>query len=231
VLDVRTITTITLDLDDTLWAIGPVIARAERRLRDWLTLNYPRVPQAFSHDDVLRLRNQVIAEHADRSHDLTFLRREVITRMGQTAGYTIDVDAAFDVFDSERNDLDLYPDVRPALSSLTQRFTLIAVTNGNADLDKIGIGDLFDGFVSARTAGAAKPAPPIFEAAVEAGGAAAAQTLHVGDHPRLDINGAREAGLWAVWINRDNNAWPDDIDEPDGEVSDLHGLDRLLRSS
>jgi len=231
VLDVRTITTITLDLDDTLWAIGPVIARAERQLRDWLASNYPRVPTEFSHDDIQSLRKQVIAEYADRSHDLTFLRREIIARMGQAAGYTIDVDAAFDVFDAARNDLDLYPDVRPALSSLTQRFTLIAVTNGNADLDKIGIGDLFDGFVSARTAGAAKPASQIFNAAVEAGGAVAAQTLHVGDHPQLDINGAREAGLWAVWINRDNTAWPDDMDEPDGVVSDLHGLDRLLGSS
>lgn len=228
-LNAHSITTITFDLDDTLWAIGPVIARAELELRLWLTSNYPRVSDVFSHDDILQLHARVIAEHVDRSHDFTFLRREVITRIGQAAGYTIDVDAAFEVFDAARNDLDLFPDVRPALSSLMKRFTLIAVTNGNANLDKIGIGNLFDGFISARSVGAAKPAAPIFAAAVEAGGSAAAKTLHVGDHPEIDIDGARAAGLRTVWINRDNDIWPDDIEEPDGTVSDLHELDRLLR--
>ena len=48
--------------------------------------------------------------------------------------------ASFAVFDRYRNDLELFPDVRPALEALSQRFTLIAVTNGNANLDTIGIG-------------------------------------------------------------------------------------------
>ena len=50
----------------------------------------------------------------------------------------------------------------------------IAVTNGNANLEKIGIDDLFDGHINAAMAGAAKPHRPIFDAAVKAGGASAA---------------------------------------------------------
>ena len=227
-LDLRGISTVTLDLDDTLWEIGPVIARAEQRLRSWLREHYPGVADRLTHEDVLELRRQVIVEHADKLHDMTFLRREIITRMGRAAGYEIDVDVAFDVFYEARNDLELYPDVRPALASLTERYTLIAVTNGNADLRKIGIDDLFDGFISATAVGAAKPAARIFEAAVEAGGAGKSETLHVGDHPEMDVVGARDAGLRAVWINRGEFEWPVDIDEPDGIISDLRALDELL---
>ena len=67
-----------------------------------------------------------------------------------------------------------------------------------ADLEKIGIREFFDDVVSASMAGAAKPARPIFDAAVKAGGATAEQTLHVGDHPLYDVHGARLAGLQTV---------------------------------
>lgn len=223
--DVRTIT---LDLDDTLWAIGPVIRRAEKQLQEWLVDRYPGVAGSLLPDEVAKIRTAVLAEHVDLAHDLTFLRREVITRIGESAGYNVDTDAAFGVFDDARNDLDLFPDVRPALTSLKQRFRLIAVTNGNANLEKIGIHDLFDGFVSARTAGAAKPAPSIFAAAVRAGGAPAEQTLHVGDHPSMDVHGARTAGLRAVWINRNGGEWPQDLERPDAVVRNLQELDDLL---
>lgn len=223
------IRTITLDLDDTLWEIGPVIRRAEKRLHDWLGERFPRVIELHEPDDIVELRAEVLAEFEDRSHDLTFVRRTVLARMGNAAGYGDDfVDAAFAVFDEERNTLDLFPEARPALESLAVRYTLVAVTNGNARLDRIGIDYLFDGFVSARSAGAAKPARQIFDAAVAAGGAAAHETLHVGDHPEIDIDGARAAGLKTVWLNRQGHDWPDSLPQPDGVVRNLLELDRLL---
>lgn len=223
------IRTITLDLDDTLWEIGPVIRRAEKRLHDWLGVRFPRVIELHEPDDIVELRAEVLAEFEDRSHDLTFVRRTVLARMGNAAGYGDDfVDAAFAVFDEERNTLDLFPEARPALESLATRYTLVAVTNGNARLDRIGIDYLFDGFVSARSAGAAKPARQIFDAAVAAGGAAAHETLHVGDHPEIDIDGARAAGLKTVWLNRQGHDWPDSLPQPDGVVRNLLELDRLL---
>ncbi len=226
---VQDVRVITIDLDDTLWAVGPVIVRAEKRLSDWYREHYPRIPEQFTRESASELRVQVFREHADRAYDLTFIRREVIRRMGEAVGYaSIDVDAAFAVFDEARNDLELFPDVRPALKSLRARFRLVAVTNGNASLEKVGIDDLFDGFVSARSAGAAKPEPKIFEAAVETGGAAPDQTLHIGDHPEMDVDGAMRSGLRAVWVNRDGSEWPAELREPDGVVNDLHELERML---
>ena len=116
------IRTITLDLDDTLWEIGPVIRRAEKRLHDWLGVRFPRVIELHEADDIVELRAEVLAEFEDRSHDLTFIRRTVLARMGNAAGYGDDfVDAAFAVFDEERNTLDLFPEARPALESLSTR--------------------------------------------------------------------------------------------------------------
>jgi putative hydrolase of the HAD superfamily len=226
------IRTITLDLDDTLWEIAPVIRRAEQRLRSWLADRYPRTVEMHQPEDIIELRAQVLAEHADHAHDLTFVRCQVLARMGVAAGYGDDfVEEAFAVFDEERNSLELFPEARDALESLASRYTIVAVTNGNARLDRIGIHEFFDAFISARTAGAAKPARPIFDAAVEAGGAAAHETLHVGDHPEFDVDGARMAGLRAVWVNRNGAEWPGSLPRPDGIVRDLEELDRLLAAA
>ena len=223
------IRTITLDLDDTLWAIDPVITRAEQRLYAWMGEHYPRITAKFGPRDIRRLRRAVVEEHKDRSHDLTFLRRTVLTRLGEAAGYgDRHVDDAFAVFDEVRNDVSLFPETHSALVSLRKHHTLVAVTNGNANLERIGIRDLFDGVVSAALAGAAKPARPIFDMAVEVGGASAEQTLHVGDHPFYDVKGAHDAGLNAVWVNRNGDAWPQEYPAPDGEVRHIGELDGIL---
>lgn len=223
------IRTITLDLDDTLWAIHPVIKRAEKRLYAWLGENYPRITQMFAIEDMRILRDQVLEEHADKTHDLTFLRYTVLTQAATAAGYTeFLVDEAFAVFDEVRNDVDMFPEARPALVALGERFTLIAVTNGNASLEKVGIDDLFHAHINAAMVGAAKPDRTIFDAAVEAGGASANETLHVGDHPVYDVHGAREAGLRTVWVNRDGDDWPEEIAAPDAEVTHVGELEALL---
>jgi len=229
---VHSIRTITIDLDDTLWEIGPVLRRAETRLRSWFAEHYPRVAELFPPEAVIELRQRVLAEHADQIHDLTFLRKTMIARMSAAAGYRLDIaDEAFCVFNDIRNDVELFPDVVPSLASLRGRYVLIALTNGNADLERIGIRALFDDVISARAVGAAKPQRSIFDAAVSAGGARAGETLHVGDHPEHDIFGARRAGLKTVWVNRYGNEWPDDFATADAEVADMHELDALLSSA
>jgi putative hydrolase of the HAD superfamily len=226
---VNGIRTITLDLDDTLWAIHPVIRRAEQRLYEWLGEKYPRITEMFEPDDIRAVRQRVFETHAHRSHDLTFLRHAVLIEIASAAGYKdFLVDEAFAVFDEVRNDVEMFPEARPALAALKKRFVLIALTNGNADLARIGIDDLFDGHINAAMAGAAKPERMIFDAAVKVGGASAGETLHVGDHPLYDVHGAREAGLRTAWVNRDGNDWPGDYAVPDAEVAHVGELEALL---
>lgn len=219
---------ITLDLDNTLWAIDPVIRRAEATLWEWLTDNYPRIPATFSPEALLEMREAVIEEHSEKSHDFRFLRKIVFEKVATVCGYTADlVEPAFEVFDRARNEVDLYPDVMPGLQRLASDFTLVAVTNGNANLEAIGIRHLFHDVVAAAEAGFAKPARQIFEQAITRSGYAKDEILHVGDHPEIDVNGAREAGLRTAWINRNDDEWPEELPEPDAVVTtipELHGV-------
>lgn len=223
------IRTITIDLDDTLWEIHPVIRRAELRLYEWLGKNYPRITEMYEPEDLSEVRSQVMLEFIDRAHDLTFLRHTVLGRIGVAAGYGIDfIEEAFSVFDEVRNDVELFPEVIPALKALGERFQIIAVTNGNANLETIGIRHLFDGVVTAAMVGAAKPASQVFEMAVRAGGASKAETLHIGDQPLHDIEGARTAGLRTAWVNRRGAVWPDEYPVPDIEVIHVGEIPALL---
>jgi len=229
---VNDIRAITLDLDDTLWAIHPVIHRAERGLYAWLGQHYPRITAMFSREAILQQRAAVADEFPEHSHDYTFMRRTVLARLGIAADYGDQlVDDAMVVFDAIRNDVEIFPEVRPALEALRENFTLIAVTNGNANLKMVGIHDLFHDVVTARTAGAAKPAQKIFDAAVRAGGAEPQQTLHVGDHPEFDVDGAIAAGLHAVWVNRSGKPWPKELRKPYAIVSHVGQLQALLRAA
>jgi putative hydrolase of the HAD superfamily len=229
---VKDIRAITLDLDDTLWAIHPVIHRAERGLYAWLGEHYPRITAMYSRAEILQQRAALADEFPEHSHDYTFMRRTVLARLGIAANYGEQlVDDAMAVFDALRNDVEIWPEVRPALEALRENFVLVAVTNGNANLKMVGIDDLFHDVVTARTAGAAKPAQKIFDAAVRAGGAAPGQTLHVGDHPEFDVDGAIGAGLRAVWVNRGNKPWPKELRKPDAIVSHIGQLQGLLQTA
>jgi putative hydrolase of the HAD superfamily len=168
-------------------------------------------------------------KHWDQSHDFRFLRKTVLEHMAVSVGYSGDlVEDAFAVFDRARNDVELFSDVLPTLQALGEYFSLIAVTNGNANLERIGIRHLFDDVVTAVDVGAAKPARPIFAEAVARAGVSAGEALHVGDHPEIDIVGAQQAGLRTAWINRNGASWPLDTARPDAIVSTISELVAVL---
>ena len=102
----------------------------------------------------------------------------------------------------------------PALQRITARWPLASLTNGNADLQRIGIHAHFAHHVCARDSGVAKPDPRIFLAAAERLGVAPEQILHVGDDPAMDMAGARDAGLRTAWINREGLPWPAELGQP-----------------
>lgn len=225
----REVVAVCLDLDDTLWAVGPAIERAELALMGWLGQHCPRVTRMHDRDSMRRQRMRVAEEHPQMRHDLTFLRRQALLRHVREAGYPEELaDHAFDVFYAARNQVEPFPDVIPALARLLRRYRLTSLSNGNADLAVIGLARYFEISVAARDAGAAKPDPRIFEALLARTGLAPAQVVYVGDDPLADVEGARRAGLHAVWVDRFGRAWPEDLEPPVQVVKDLAGLADLL---
>jgi HAD superfamily hydrolase (TIGR01509 family) len=109
----------------------------------------------------------------------------------------------------------------PSLARLRTRYRLFALSNGNADLKRCGIGDFFDGHLTAIAAGAAKPDARIFAQLERMAGVSAAEVLHVGDDPLADVVGATRAGMQAVWLNRDARPWPTQFSPPARTISTL----------
>ena len=221
---------ITLDLDDTLWPIAPVIERAEQAVHAYFERHCPAVSARFPVSAMSALREQIAAQHPHLSHDFSAQRRlSLRAALDACAASQHHLEPAFEAFFAARNQVDLYPDSQPALQQLAERWPLAALTNGNADLGRIGLTRWFRFSLGAREHGAGKPEPSIFHAACERLGSKPAHTLHVGDDPWLDIAGAAAAGLRTCWINRHDSLWPAQLPPADFTISRLDQLQPLLQ--
>ena len=101
-----------------------------------------------------------------------------------------------------------FDDATPALAALRGRgLRLVCVSNWDVSLDEVlercGLAGALDGVVSSAGAGARKPDPAIFSAALELAGCAAEETLHVGDTEAEDVAGARAAGIRSLLLDRE----------------------------
>lgn len=220
---------VAFDLDNTLWEVEPVIERAESALLEWLHEHCPRIPQRLSREDMRAARAQLAVEEPHRAHDFTYLRIAALARHARECGYDESIaEHAFEIFFAARNRVDLYPDVLPSLQRLRARYRLASLSNGNADLGRIGIAGLFEVSLSARAVGVPKPHPRAFEALSSGLSLPARNILFVGDDPDLDVHAPRAAGMKAAWINRRGLPWPQRLAPPDIVVRDCVELAAAL---
>ena len=216
---------LSIDLDDTLWPIWPVIERAESALDSFLQQYCPNTAKKFPMEKMRELRVNIVDMYPGIEHDFTQQRKlSLLHALRESGDAEHHAEAAFTVFYAARNKVEFYPDALPALKRLTARYPVAALTNGNADLHAIGIADQFAHFVTARNEGHAKPDAPIFHSTCARLGVKAAEVLHIGDDPLLDIVGAQRAGLRSCWINRRNEYWPEMYAAPDLQFTSLTDL-------
>ncbi|MGD0907154.1 MAG: HAD family hydrolase [Candidatus Acidiferrales bacterium] len=115
----------------------------------------------------------------------------------------------------------------------TRGLKLAIVTNGRSSLQSaaiqaLGIDQLFDAIVISEAEGVRKPDRRIFELAMDRLAVPSANAVFVGDHPEIDILGARQAGIRAIW-KRDDYWGPCPFaDAVISELAELPGvLDQL----
>jgi putative hydrolase of the HAD superfamily len=121
-----------------------------------------------------------------------------------------------------------FPEVVPTLERWrADGLRLVVASNWDISLHEVlertGLRELLDGVATSAEVGSAKPAPGVFEAALELAGVPAAEAIHVGDSLEEDIAGALAAGIDAVWVRRERHR---DREVPAGVVA-IATLDEL----
>ena len=224
-LDFSAIKAITLDLDDTLWPVWPAIERAEKALEAWLGQHAPLTATMFSNAETRHeIREHVLHSQPDLKNNLSAIRREAIREaLLRSDEDPLLADHGFSVFFEERNRVVLFEDALGTLEFLSKRYPLVALSNGNACIKRIGIDQYFQASISAGEFGISKPDPRIFHAAAGAVGISSANILHIGDDPELDVLGALNANMQTVWLNRTANPWKHE-QTPHATVSNLNEL-------
>src|SRR5690606_8413232 len=120
------------------------MARAEGVLGAWLRAHAPRTAAHWPLPARRALREQVAAAHPQLAHDFTRQRLLTLERMLAEAGDDIALaQPAFEAFFAARCEVEHYPDSLGALDRLAARVPLAALSNGNADLQRIGLLHVF----------------------------------------------------------------------------------------
>lgn len=101
----------------------------------------------------------------------------------------------------------VYPDVFPALNKWQQQGIELAVVSNfdsriYAVLKALNLSEYFTSVTISTEVGAAKPQSQIFTAALQKHNCIAENVLHIGDSFKADYCGAKNAGLNAIWLNR-----------------------------
>ena len=121
----------------------------------------------------------------------------------------------------------LFPDVARTLSCLrASTLKLGLITNGSVrmqsrKLDCLALAPVFDTILISDAEGISKPDPRIFHRALERLHVSPPRSVFVGDHPEVDVSGARAAGMQAIW-RRDPGG--SRMIEADGIIDDLSDL-------
>ena len=123
-----------------------------------MQVHSPRTAQHFPLAAMRELRERSFADNPHLHHDLSALRRLTLQQaLAESGGDPDLLDAAYEVFYAARNQVECYPDSLDALARIAARVPVAALSNGNADLQRIGLMHHFVFQLGSREHGAASP--------------------------------------------------------------------------
>lgn len=196
---------LSFDLDDTLYANSAVISAAELAMQHRLWQLKPDL----THNEPAywwQQRKLLASVEPDIRHDVSRWRllavEQGLKAQGLSACEAAEVaELALSAFLQERTRISIEPRIISLLTVLASRFPLVALTNGNADIQRMGLAGCFQFALRAGPDGRMKPFPDLFEKAAQQLQLPTQAILHIGDHVRSDVLGALNAGCQAAWFN------------------------------
>ncbi|MGB0964611.1 MAG: HAD family hydrolase [Litorivicinus sp.] len=198
------ITTLTFDLDDTLWSVRDVIGRAEQHMFGLLEQEFSPFTQRHSIESFAQCRQDLLKVAPERIHNLRKLRRDALAlefaRLDHPdpEGFA---DHISEAFQTARQQVNFWPGVLDTLALLAQQYRILAITNGTTDILASAAGAYFSGAYRADQYQHGKPDPQMFEAAMQDHQFTPQQAVHIGDHWREDILAAKSLGFRTAWVS------------------------------
>ena len=224
---------LSFDLDDTLYYNEEVIHIAEQKQFEFLCRKIPDIKSAGIAPWLL-LKHQSLSRNPSLKHDVTLWRKASI-ELG-LAPYKINdldrsklIEQAFNVFYQARSNFQIEDKTFKVLDALKSKYPLVAVTNGNADINRLGLADYFVGYYRAGANGnKMKPHPDMLNMAANHLDIKLSSILHIGDNIKSDLKSAQNAKTNSFWYNPAKEPMSVGASLPNAEYSDLDDLLQLL---
>jgi putative hydrolase of the HAD superfamily len=198
---------ITFDLDDTLYENTSVIIKAEKSLIELMHHHYPATKQV--NKTFWRTQQKAhVSANPSLKNDMGELRRLSLESGFIALGLSgKELNSAttkcFEHFYFQRSNFTLKRNIHSLLKTLSDNVPLVAITNGNVNLQQIGLNEYFSACFKANIALPMKPNKAMFDAAQAHLNIPHANILHVGDNLPKDIFGALRAGYQTAWYAQD----------------------------
>ncbi|MGH9247429.1 MAG: aquaporin [Acidimicrobiales bacterium] len=128
----------------------------------------------------------------------------------------------------------LYPDVRPTLEVLAERYTLGVASNVDPTVEALrrdGLLEYFSVIATPAAAGAGKTDPRFWRWALEQAGVEPDRAVHVGNRLDSDIRPTKQIGMRVVWLLRGESPpcpTVEQLSEPDAIVTSFSGVPNAL---
>lgn len=213
-----TIKAISFDLDDTLYSNKPVMQVIEKKMIAYFddllystSHRFIKPDICFNHQYWFEFRQQAIKQNPELKHDVVRVRLVTYRKGFESLGFASSdalkmAQEALDYFISLRSNFTVPQESIKLLATLSRKYPLVAISNGNVDAKAIGIDHYFThiyhaGWQSSTTLLKQKPSGDMFAVACQDLGILPDELLHVGDCGRADIQGALAFGCQAAWLS------------------------------
>ncbi|WP_196139746.1 HAD-IA family hydrolase [Aliikangiella sp. G2MR2-5] len=185
---------ISFDLDNALYDNQPVLNNAEAACNQVLDIEFAAQGQVFQVEAFQAIRRQLLTENNIQYENLSHFRKCALNQLcrGLKDSARI-VEKAFTQFIRYRSQITVLPEIMSMMSALSQKYTLVAVSNGNCDLTRTALSPFFEKHYSPTFGFRAKPHPQMLQAVISDFYITADKLLHVGDSMDKDGQSASAA--------------------------------------
>ena len=201
---INPIQAITFDLDDTLYDNVPHMEQALNAMMKEIQKVDGLQQATLSEFD--QIKHALTIDDPSIYHDVTRWRTKSIYQFLKVNGIndsqTINniTDNAMNAFIYWRNQISVPQASLNLLEKLAERYPLAIISNGNADVNKIGLSDYFQFSLRSGVDGLSKPYSDMFHLASHRLKINPEHILHVGDNLNTDVIGAINSGMMACWL-------------------------------